>query len=60
MRGMSSLLRDARVIEQEMVTRLGMEPENFWSEIDDVVVGHFERKGAGDQKEPRARWVQRR
>ncbi len=47
LRRMFSLLQDARVIEREMVTELGMEPENFWSEIDDVVVGHFERKGVG-------------
>ncbi len=47
LRRMFSLLQDGRLIEREMVTELGMEPENFWSEIDDVVVGHFERKGVG-------------
>jgi hypothetical protein len=32
------------VIEQEMIVELGMEPERFWSEIDDVMIDHFERK----------------
>jgi len=50
---MLSLPQDAKAIERETVTQLGMEPENFWSEIDDRVVGHFETKGAGDQKEPK-------
>ena len=36
-----SLHRDSRAIEREMVIELGMEPECFWSEIDDVVVNHF-------------------
>ncbi len=44
LRRMFSLRRDSRVIEREMAMELGMEPESFWSEIDEVVVGHFERK----------------
>jgi hypothetical protein len=39
---MFSLRRDSRAIEREMAMELGMEPGSFWSEIDDVVVGHFE------------------
>jgi hypothetical protein len=41
---MFSLHRDPKVIEQEMIVELGMEPERFWSEIDDVMIDHFERK----------------
>ncbi len=33
-------------IERELVTELGMEPETFWSEIDGVIVAHFEGKRA--------------
>jgi len=44
LRRMFSLRRDSRVIEREMAMELGMEPESFWSEIDEVVVGHFNRK----------------
>ena len=43
LRQMFSLRQDARAIEREMVTELWMEPESFWSEIDGVIVGHFER-----------------
>jgi hypothetical protein len=43
LRQMFSLRRNAKTIEREMVIELGMEPESFWSEIDGVVVGHFER-----------------
>jgi hypothetical protein len=47
LRQMFSRRQDARAIEREMVTELRMEPESFWSEIDSVIVGHFERKGVG-------------
>jgi hypothetical protein len=47
LRRMFSLRRDAKTIEREMIMELGMESESFWSEIDDVVVSHFERKGVG-------------
>jgi hypothetical protein len=36
---MFSLGQDGRVIEQEMIAELGMEPESFWSEIDGVIAG---------------------
>jgi hypothetical protein len=36
--------QDPRVIEREMITELGMEPGSFWSEIDDIVVAHFEKE----------------
>ena len=39
-----SLRRDSRGIEREIAIELEMEPESFWSEIDDVVVGHFGRE----------------
>ncbi len=42
LRRMFSLRRDARAIEREMIIELGMEPGSFWSEIDDVLVSHFE------------------
>ncbi|MFC1994220.1 hypothetical protein ACFLVI_03040 [Chloroflexota bacterium] len=38
---MFSLRRDSMVIEREMAMELGIEPESFWSEIDEMVVGHF-------------------
>jgi hypothetical protein len=44
LRRLFSLHRDPRAIEREMMLELGMEPGSFWREIDDVVVGHFERK----------------
>ena len=47
LRYMFSLRQDARAIEREMVAELGMEPKSFWSDIDGVIVGHFERKGVG-------------
>ena len=47
LRYMFSLRQDARAIEREMVAALGMEPKSFWSDIDGVIVGHFERKGVG-------------
>jgi hypothetical protein len=53
LRRMLSRLQDATVIEREVVAQLGMDPESFWREIDDVVVGHFETKGAGGKKRPR-------
>lgn len=42
LRRMFSLRRDAKAIEQEMIVELGMESGSFWSEIDDIVVSHFE------------------
>jgi hypothetical protein len=44
LRRIFSIHRDSKAIEQEMIVELGMEPRRFWSEIDDVVVGHFEEK----------------
>ena len=49
LRRMFSLGRNAKTIEREMAIELGMEPEGFWSEIDEVAVGHFETKGEGTQ-----------
>jgi hypothetical protein len=46
---MFSPRQDAKVIEREMVTELGLESESFWRDIDDVIVGHFKRKGVGVQ-----------
>ncbi|MCJ7521218.1 MAG: hypothetical protein MUP21_03245 [Dehalococcoidia bacterium] len=37
--------QSAKTIEREVAIALGMEPESFWSEIDEVVVDHFESKG---------------
>jgi len=45
LRGMLSLPRDPKTIEREMASELGMEQEDFWVKIDEVVVDHFERKG---------------
>ncbi len=47
LRYMFSLERDARAVEREMVTELGMEAESFWRDIDGVIVDHFERQGIG-------------
>lgn len=47
LRHMFSLRQDARALEREMISELGMEPESFWSKIDGVIVGHFEGKGVG-------------
>lgn len=47
LRRMFSLCQDARAIEREMVTELGMEPASFWMNIDGVIAGHFERKEVG-------------
>jgi hypothetical protein len=44
LRRMFSLRRDSKTIEREVAMELGMEPGSFWSEIDEVVVGHFERQ----------------
>lgn len=44
LRRVFSLRQDARAIKREMATELGMEPESFWSEIDGVIVAHFEGK----------------
>lgn len=47
-----SLRRDPRALEREIIVELGMEPESFWNQIDDVVVGHFvEREEAGVHRE---------
>jgi len=43
LRRMFSLRRDPKAIEQEMIIELRMEPGRFWSEIDGVVVNHFEK-----------------
>jgi hypothetical protein len=47
LRRMFSLRRDPKTIERETAMELGIKPENFWTEIDDVVVGYFENKGMG-------------
>ena len=44
LRRMFSFHRDPKVIEQEMIVELGMEPGRFWSEIDDVMIDHFEKR----------------
>jgi len=41
---MFPLRRDLQAIEREMAVELGIEPESFWREIDDLLVGHFERE----------------
>lgn len=35
---------DSRAITREMALELGLEPANFWREIDDLVVDHFEAR----------------
>ena len=47
LRRMLSRRRDPRTIERELATALGMEPQSFWRDIDDVVVDCFAGKGAG-------------
>ena len=44
LRHMFSLRQDSKIIERRMITELSMKPESFWSEIDDLVVNHFEKK----------------
>lgn len=44
LRRMLSSRRAANEIERETIAELRMAPEGFWSEIDGVVVRHFERK----------------
>ena len=44
LRRMFSLHLDPKVIEQEMIVELGMEPGRFWNEIDDAMIDHFERR----------------
>ena len=44
LRRMLSLHLDPKVIEQEMIVELGMEPGRFWNEIDDAMIDHFERR----------------
>jgi hypothetical protein len=36
---------DARTLERDMITGLGMTPESYWREIDGVLAGHFEEPG---------------
>ncbi len=43
---MFSLRRDSKTIERELAAELGIEPASFWSEIDDILVGYFEKRGA--------------
>jgi len=38
--------RGARTIEYEIAMELGVEPDGFWSKIDDMIVAHFEMKRA--------------
>jgi hypothetical protein len=44
LRRMLAIRRDPKAIEREMAVELGMEPENLWSEIDDLIVDWFERE----------------
>ena len=44
LRRMFSLHLDPKVIEQEMIAELGMEPGRFWNEIDDAMFDHFEKR----------------
>jgi len=39
--------RVAWTIEEEIAMELGIEPGGLWSKIDDMIVAHFEMKGAG-------------
>ena len=39
--------RVARTIEDDIAVELGIEPGGLWSKIDDMIVAHFEMKGAG-------------
>jgi hypothetical protein len=43
LRNLFSSGRDARSMEQEIITELGIAPGSFWSEIDSVIADHFER-----------------
>jgi hypothetical protein len=45
LKSMFSFRQDARTIERGIATELGMGLDNFWKDIDGVIVGHFERKG---------------
>jgi len=40
-----ALQRDSKAIEREVAAEVGIAPERFWSEIDSMIVRHFERKG---------------
>ena len=44
LRRMFSIHRDPKAIEREMIVEVGMEPGRFWSEIDDVMIDHFETR----------------
>jgi hypothetical protein len=44
-RKMLSMDLDSEEIVRYIAGQLGMEPDTFWSEIDEVVVGHFEKSG---------------
>ena len=46
-----SLRRDSKTIERETAVELGIDPQNFRTEIDDLVVGYFESKGIGAEQE---------
>jgi hypothetical protein len=45
LRGMFSQRRDLESLEREVVSKLEMEPESFWNEIDEVVVSFFQSQG---------------
>ena len=44
---MFSERQDANAIEREMTAGLGMTPGCFWRDIDGLIAGHFEGRGAG-------------
>lgn len=44
LRHMFSQRRDSRTITREIALELGVEPDNYWREIDDMVADHFEGK----------------
>jgi hypothetical protein len=41
-RNMLSKNLDSKEIVREIAGQLGIEPDTFWSEIDELIVGHFE------------------
>lgn len=46
-RRMLSSGQDAGAMEREVIARLGMEPGNFWNDIDSVIADHFQGKEVG-------------
>ncbi len=42
-KSMFSLRRDTEILEREVAEQVGMKPDGFWGEIDDIVVNHFKR-----------------